>query len=636
MARLNKIVPLWQPNIGQALPPRLLEFDRNHIASEIRPFLVDGYSITFLVRMLFSCLVDADYLTTEKFMSKERTELRNNIPLPSIESLAIRLHVYMEKKRQMLVDEGKAKRSINRIREEIRRDCIERSREAPGLFTLTVPTGGGKTLSSLAFALEHARQHGLERVIYVIPYTSIIEQNAQVFVEALGENAVLEHHSNMDEGAEDTRTKLATENWDSRVIVTTSVQFFESLHSHKPSRCRKLHRLAKSVVILDEAQTLPVELLRPCLRALDELIIRFGSSVVICTATQPAIMKKHFDIGLSGNTHGCREIIDRGRDLHNRLQRTTARPIPGKLSDIALIERLLREESFLAIVNTRRHARDLYERVKIVLPDNLFHLSAQMCPEHRNEIFDVVRDRLKRHLPCRVVSTQLIEAGVDVDFPCVYRAMAGVDSIAQAAGRCNREGTRSAAEGRVFVFDSAEHPAPPGFLRIAAQAGAHIIALPKYASDIMTPEAVTQYFNLLYWTQIDKTDIFTVCSDLIPPSLPHGIDDFLCYQFRTLGENFRFIAETSAPIIVPYGNKGEALCEALRSTYAPDELRRLMRQLQRFTVSVPRPAFDEAVRNHVVEMVHGRYPLLISTKTNYSPEFGVVLTVEGTWSFLGI
>ncbi|TFH41084.1 MAG: CRISPR-associated helicase Cas3', partial [Lysobacterales bacterium] len=393
-----------------------------------------AFSLAFFARMIYSCLVDADFLDTERFMVSETSEQRGRYPQLAEVNEKLTAH--------LAALSARAEGSVNQHRAAVLQQCLAAAELEPGLFSLTVPTGGGKTLSSLAFALRHALKHGMDRVIYVIPYTSIIEQNATVFRSVVGDDAVLEHHSSFDPqqnedddvSPEAMRARLSTENWDAPLVVTTSVQFFESLFACRSSRCRKLHSILNSVVILDEAQMLPVNLLRPCIEVLRELTLYYRTTVVLCTATQPALSTSPtFRNGLDG----VREIIAKPEELYKALKRVSISDI-GKLQDAELVERLRGHEQVLCVVNTRGHARKLYEL--LAGAPGLYHLSASMCPAHRSIKFAEIRSALAAKKPCRVISTQLVEAGVDIDFPVVYRAMAGIDSIAQAAGRCNREG----------------------------------------------------------------------------------------------------------------------------------------------------------------------------------------------------
>ncbi|WP_369798708.1 CRISPR-associated helicase Cas3' [Achromobacter sp. DMS1] len=431
-----------------------------------------NFQWAFLARMLFSCLVDADFLDTERFYLRAQglPDYRGaDTNPPGLVQLQAELNQYLAG----LSGHGE----VNAIRAEILRHVRERAERAPGLFSLTVPTGGGKTLASLAFALDHAIRHGLRRVIFVIPFTSIVEQNAAVFRKALGplgDQAVLEHHSafvqsepprdDPEKYQAQKKLQLAMENWDAPIVVTTAVQFFESLFAARPSQCRKLHRIAGSVVVLDEAQAMPLKLLRPCVAAIDELARNYRASVVLCTATQPALAAPAFEGGLTE----VRELApDPGR-LFRKLERVRVRHL-GMLDDEALAGHMRAREQVLCIVNNRRHARAVYQAMAD-LP-GACHLTTLMCARHRSAVLDEVRARLKKGQPCRLVSTSLIEAGVDVDFPTVLRAEAGLDSIAQAAGRCNREGLRPRDGSEVLVF-LPENPdwAPPPELAQYAQA----------------------------------------------------------------------------------------------------------------------------------------------------------------------
>ena len=635
--RLKKDFPDWEPLARKWLSPSFFSIDAEGIRREAIPFVADqdGYSLAFLVRMLFSCLVDADFLATESFMDGEQSASRARMAGKDFASLQSRLDAHLAKLLRKAAENGVENSPVNLIRNEVRADC-EASAEAPtGLFTLTVPTGGGKTLASMAFALRHARKHHLDRVIYVVPYTSIIEQNAKVFRDVFGDDMVLEHHGHVAWDDDHAQFKLLAENWDAPIVVTTSVQFFESLHGNRPSACRKLHNIARSVVVLDEAQSLPVDLLRPCLRALDELVRHYRTSVVLCTATQPAVLSTQLAKGgLTGGTHGCREIVPPSRNLHERLRRVTARRIPGKITDLELLSLLAPHPRAMLIVNTRRHARELFLAARSGLDDvPAFHLSAQMCPEHRTDVLQKVRKLLGDGKPCLLVSTQLIEAGVDIDFPCVFREIAGADSLAQAAGRCNREG-RLPAPGLFFVFESAESHGLPGFLRMAAAKGNELLSLPQFQNDLLDPAAVTRYFGLLYDAYRDNQDRLSVLTDLIPSSMPARDDDFLVYKFRTLGESFHLIDEPSTSVFVPYGDEGFALCEALRAAFAPGERRRIARNLQRFAVSLRTPDPCNRQGLPIAELVHGTYWVLTNPATNYDPDFGIVL--EDKNAFLSV
>lgn len=401
-----------------------------------------GFATAFYIRMLYSCLIDADYIDTETFMNGDAGR-GNYEPLSA---LCDKLTAYISKW-------NNPTREIDILRQKILNSCIEKASAPRGIFSLTVPTGGGKTVASMAFALNHAAANSMKRIIYVIPYTSIIEQNAKVFRDILGQENVVEHHSSvsyeLSENADELeyRSALATENWDAPVIVTTAVQFFESLYANRSSKCRKLHNIANSVIIFDEAQMIPSNNLRPCVAAIAELVRAYNATAVLCTATQPAIDEMLLEYSKKESVVELCPDVD---GMFEKFRRTSFEK-EGRLTTDELVSRLESQQQVLCIVNTRKFAQEVYE----ALPsEGRFHLSTLMCPVHRKQKLDEIRERLKSGKTCRVVSTSLIEAGVDVDFPRVFREMAGLDSILQAAGRCNREGKRSAESSIVTVFES--------------------------------------------------------------------------------------------------------------------------------------------------------------------------------------
>ena len=398
------------------------------------------FALSVFIRMLYSCLVDADFLDTEAFMKNGQIKRDAG---ESIEILFQKLEKYVAK---WLLN--KEIDTVNGRRTEILRNCLEAGKREKGLFRLTVPTGGGKTVASLAFALRHAVHNNMDRVIYVIPYTSIIEQNAQIFRSILGDENVLENHCNVDYGDSEewNPMKLAAENWDKPVVVTTNVQFFESLFGNKSSKCRKLHNIANSVVIFDEVQMLPTDYLKPCVAMIEELVNSFEASVVLCTATQPAL-QPFFQSGIPAY-----ELCPRLEEQFRFFKRTTFQNL-DKISEEALIEKLSEEYQALCIVNTKKKAQVLYQALK---GQGVFHLSTSMYPKHRKRVLEEVRRCLNAGERCLVLSTSLVEAGVDLDFHSVYRQLAGVDSVIQAAGRCNREGKRSLEDSNVYVFQFEE------------------------------------------------------------------------------------------------------------------------------------------------------------------------------------
>jgi CRISPR-associated endonuclease/helicase Cas3 len=575
--RLTKIELLERLNEVE-LPANLL--NQELPADRPKPPATD-LAASLWIRMLFSCLVDADFLDTEAFFDSALTDRRCGFP--EIEKLIPLFDVYMAAKGASAADTP-----VNRIRGGVLRLCTEKSVLPSGFFSLTVPTGGGKTLSSLAFALHHARAHGKRRIIYVIPYTSIIEQTADQFRQIFND-AVVEHHSNVGQQGEDDenyRLRLAAENWDAPLIVTTTVQFFESLFASRTSRCRKLHNIVNSVVILDEAQLLPPDFLNPILEALKELQKSYGVTVMFCTATQPALGPHHsagFDF--KGNP-GITELIDDPARLHASLKRTSIRTFHGlaPVSWEELAEEVKQNDSALCIVNRRDDARMFWEQ----MPKGTIHLSALMCGAHRAQKIAQIKERLGNGDSTRVISTQLVEAGVDVDFPVVYRAAAGLDSIAQAAGRCNREGLRG--QGDVFVF-TPPSKIPAGHLRQAAEIGMRLLA--NADADPLTSERFEAFFREFFWMRgprLDKENIIELLSN----------DKELRFSFRTAARKFQLIDESAqAPVIVNFDN--DELLHLLEE-HGPE--RWLLRKLQRSVVNLPRYLHSRLLSEGAIREIH--------------------------------
>jgi CRISPR-associated endonuclease/helicase Cas3 len=548
--------------------------------------------VSFWIRMLYSCLVDADFLDTENFMNAGKAAARSQYP--ELSELAKCFFEKLDAKQKAVNNT-----EVNRIRAEIRVACEQAASLPPGLFSLNVPTGGGKTLSGTAFALRHAFNHGLKRIIYVIPYTSIIEQTADVLRDFFGKENVVEHHSNFDPDKETQQSRLATENWDAPIIVTTNVQFFESLYAHRSSRCRKLHNIAQSVVILDEVQLLPPHLLLPCVEAMRQLVTHYSVSLVLSTATQPAVP------GLDN----IREIIPPEMDLYRRLKRTDIvvpknRQVRQTWEEIA--EELKGHEQVLCIVNTRRDCRALHA---LMLPEGSIHLSATMCGEHRSRVIAAIKALLFAGLPVRVISTQLVEAGVDIDFPVVYRAFTGLSSIAQAAGRCNREG--SAQLGRVVVFMPPK-PAPRGELRKAEDVLINLLEDDDF--DVESQESYPIFFKRFYDAQNDLGTEFKGW-------LTKDARDFQ-FQFREAAAAFNMIDDqASATVIVRYGGN-DSLITSLR---VAGPKRGIMRRLQRYTVNIPRRALMELIARGFVEEMHPGIYVQAELSSLYSKVFGLDL-----------
>jgi CRISPR-associated endonuclease/helicase Cas3 len=592
-----------------AAGPSSAILDQGDFAPDLRAIPGGPAGFALWVRLLFSCLVDADFLDTESYMDPGKFSGRGD--WPELPSLSERFAAHMAE-----LDRTAAPTPVNALRRQVRADCLNAAALAPGLFSLTVPTGGGKTLSSMAFALEHARRFGKRRIIYVIPYTSIIEQTADVLRRIFGD-AVIEHHSNAetDPEHENTRSRLACENWDAPIVVTTSVQCFESLFAARTSRCRKLHNMVNSVIVLDEAQLLPPDFLQPILDVLNLLTRHYGVTVVLSTATQPALASRdYFDPSKQiRGLEQVREIIPDPDDIYRRLKRVDIRlpadwNTPTTWEDLAA--GLSKYDSVLAIVNTRRHARDLYR----LMPPGALHLSALLCGAHRSALIGRIKLQLIAGIPTRVISTQLVEAGVDVDFPAVYRALAGLDSIAQAAGRCNREGL--AAAGEVVVFIPPDR-APPGLMRKAEDACR--ATLYGHVGDPLNRALFAAYFERLYYAS--DLDAQRICDAL-------KVDgQTLAVGFSTAAKRFRLIEDAdSAAVIVRYlGRDGtddtvDGLLGTLRKGNAD---RWLMRKLQRYTVNIRRrDAMRLQDQGDIEEILPGLFAQ--TSDMLYHPELGLL------------
>lgn len=565
-----------------------------------------GFSIQFFVRMLFSCLVDADYLDTEQSMDKQRSQWRSETP--QLEMVHHTFWANFNKLRNKATDSSPV---VKEQRESVLSDCLEAAKQNTGLFSLTVPTGGGKTLASFAFALEHAIKTGKDHIIYVIPFTSIIEQNATVLRDMIGKESVLEHHCNFIADDADWKTRLATENWDAPIIVTTNVQFFNSFYANKTSKCRKLHNIANSVVIFDEVQAIPVEKLKPCLEVIKELSLNYKVTSILCTATQPAIEQSDsFKTGLAG----VREIVSDVPSLFTALKRTKETSL-GELDIEDLAVRLGDHEQVLCIVNTRQQALDVFEALSN--DEGSIHLSALMHPVHRSRKLAEIRQRLFDKLPCRVVSTQVIEAGVDVDFPCVYRAISGIDSIAQAAGRCNRNG-RCKTPCPVYVFQFPESEECP-FFKQAAQSAEKLFA--AFSGQLTSPDCVHAYFDDYFWKNEQRMDAEGTL-DRCAKAQGGNI------QFKELAQ-FKMINSATVPIIIALDKEALSLVEAL--VYV-EHAGGILRKLQQYVVQIYPYQFDP-IRHWLEEPIPDIWVLRLENL--YSETIGLQCSPPQGTAFFG-
>ena len=576
--RLAQAAPALDPEWRNHFPVDFKAMT-TELLGRCRPGPKLGFDASVAVRMMFSCLVDADFRDTQAFYDQlEGRERDRNWPC-----LTDILPVLRQRFDAFMAGLGGKASALNRTRRKILTHVRAKATLPPGLFTLSVPTGGGKTLASLGFALDHAAAHGHRRIIYAIPYTSIIDQTALVFRKVLGkiedENIVLEHHSAIDSetrGAEARdKLRLAMEDWAAPVVVTTNVQLFESLFAARPSRCRKLHNIAGSVIVLDEAQCLPRSLLIPTLAMIDTLAAHYGCTVILCTATQPAFDSRELKQG--GLPLGNRELAPDPVRLAQELRRVVIRT-GAVMNDAALVAALADAPQGVVIVNSRKHALDLFRAAQSSGLDGLIHLTTRQYPAHRRRIIEDIRARLKAGTPCRLIATSLIEAGVDLDFPVGWRAEAGLDSVIQAAGRVNREGKRLLAESVLTVFEAPDYAPPP---EVAQLAKAMRSTAARF-DDLLSPETIRDWFNEVYWTVgVDRMGEKMAKSPIFNQS-------FTDFPFRTMAETYRMIDSPMVPVIVSGDNTAAKIIAQLSVEAVPSAA--LARALQPYTVQIPQKA----------------------------------------------
>lgn len=609
----GKLDEIWrsevQPDLSGLFPTLSLDKEKT------------AFQIAFLGRMIFSCLVDADYKDTEAFYNaalgrqsdRDWTDLSQLLPafIAAIERAIAGLN---------------SVGPVNRLRADILQSVRQKASEAQGLFTLTVPTGGGKTYSSLAFALDHAREHGLRRIIYVAPFTTIIDQTAAIYRDLFGAENVLEHHSAIEEEfspgrARESRDKLklAMEDWAAPIVLTTNVQFFESLFASRPSRCRKLHNIAGSVIILDEAQTLPRHLLAPSMAAIGELARNYGCSIILCTATQPALEERRFQ-KVRGRQTGLalegRELAPNPFALAKALKRVEIR-LAGDMPDAELVAELGPHSQGLVIVNSRKHALDLYNAAVMTGLKGVVHLTTRQYGAHRMRILEDVRKRLKDGTSCRLIATSLVEAGVDLDFPRVWRASAGLDQIAQAAGRCNREGRRPVQESIVTVFTAPDHPPPSEILGLSGDMSRMYA---DHKDDLLSPAAIEAYFGEVYWRLGDRLDRDDILGRF---RMDRTGSDF---AYRTAAEQFRMIESGMVPVIVAR----EKRAREITSWIDIDSIAsgRIARELQKFIVQVPPRARDLLVGHGHVQFrnceLRGEQFAVLAAEELYADDTGLI------------
>lgn len=603
---MNRLAPLI----------RQFEAELEKIPDKLNEPEFDDLAHEFYVRMLFSCLIDADFLNTERFRTGQ---CRSSVKLDA---------ALLLKRLQTHCNSLPSSGELNRLRNKVFKDCLRQATATPGFFSLTVPTGGGKTFSSMAFALEHARQHQMQRIIVVIPYLSIIEQNASTYRTVLdpqNEGIVVEDHSSVvttssNEEQSRTSAELATENWDAPLIVTTAVQFIESLFASRPSKCRKLHNIANSVVLLDEVQTLPSHLLDPLLHILRDLKEHYQTSFIFSTATQPAFVRSA-SLRNGFTMDEMTEIVCQPNELFHKLERIRYEMRPEKIDWQELAQELEDEPQVLGIVNTRHQAAKWWSELRNKGMEGVFHLSSAMCAEHRTQVLETVKRRLENDETCRLISTQVVEAGVDIDFPLVYRALGPLDSIVQAAGRCNREG-HLADKGRVIVFQPMDAKLPGGVYRVATGIAARLLQQSTMDDLWRGPELFKDYFKELF--QYVPTDECSIQ------------EDRQWLRFRDVAHKAKVIPDDTQAIIVPT-REALGLVAAIRGRFeekAQDFIYRDWRQLQRFTVNLRRYDFQKLDTMGFLDPLLPGMALQILDRAAYHEYLGVTIEERPIEDFL--
>lgn len=598
-------------------------------------FTNNTFSLEFATRMVFSCLVDADFLDTEKhYRNGDKRKVVEFNPSELLQKIIATRETKVRNARANNADE-----KLIEIRNRIFDNCLQTASDPQGFFSLTVPTGGGKTLSAMAFALKHAEKHNLRRVIVVIPYLSIIEQNAKEYRESLGKNIVVENHSavkikgeeaeetNKSEKRERNSLEYATENWDAPVIITTSVQFIESLFAHKTSKNRKLHNIANSVIIFDEVQTLPAKLLEPLFSVWRELKENYGVTFVFSTATQPAFQRNNFNFTTGFAENELAEITENTDEVFRELNRVNYefKEFTTPLTWAEIAAEMLLERQILCVLNTRKHAFELFGKLAESEPDGLYHLSSAMCAEHRLEIIETIKERLKNSLPCRVVSTQLVEAGVDLDFPVLFRAIAPLDSIVQAAGRCNREG--KSAKGRVKVFTPTENVLPPGIYKAATIITSSLLHDLDEESLATNHEIFSDYFRRVYQTADTGKEIQNAREKL---------------NYREVSSLAKVIDKEGIGVIVQFEGKENSSFEIIKKIRGKNSKSEIvffgrddMRSLQRFMVNLY-PKDFEYLKSHgqLQPLLEGKdLDLFVVNEGSYSTQLGILTDKRPTNEF---
>lgn len=647
---------------GENLIRSLLNAVKPILSDQTTNRKVKEFYLGCLTRFLFSCLIDADRINSSDFEREAQKEVRRLTEKPDWRPAIDKLETHLA---------GFENRyPIDEIRRKISDDCLKRASDSQGIYTLTVPTGGGKTLASLRYALHHAKKHHLDRIIYIIPYTSIIDQNAQAVREILGEDWVLEHHSNLEPEKQSWQDKLLSENWSKPIVFTTMVQFLDAWFGGGTRGARHIHPMTNAVLIFDEIQTLPVKCVHLFCNVLNWLTIFGKSTAVLCTATQPLLGEsglQNFPEG-KGESIAARgllrlpenaEIMGKHQDLDklfadlSRVEIRFNEKAGGwnvEKAGAFLLEQFQTTPSCLFIVNTKKWAQELYQYCKgqNVPPEALFHLSTNQCAAHRKAIFDTIKARLKNGKPVICISTQLIEAGVDISMACVIRALGGLDSIAQAAGRCNRHGEKD-GKGQVWVLNLQEQD----FTQILPdiQAGkihAERVFRDFAGQDILQPEAMKCYFEYYFYQRSDEMS-YSIKNSATGSLLdwlsdnalnPYGEKNnkrskplpLLMQSFKSAGRAFQAIDVPTHAVIVPYG-EGAELIAKLCGEWDPKEMHRILQKAQRYSVNVFPNVWDKLQKENALHETIEGSGIYYLQERHYNDEFGLSLDETSGMTF---
>ena len=647
---------------GENLISSLLNAVKPILSDQATNNKIKEFYLGCLTRFLFSCLIDADRINSSDFERVAQKEIRRLTEKPNWQSAIDKLETHLAS--------FENRYPIDEIRRRISDDCLKRAADSQGIYTLTVPTGGGKTLASLRYALHHAQKHNLDRIIYIIPYTSIIDQNAQAVREILGEDWVLEHHSNLEPEKQSWQDKLLSENWDKPIVFTTMVQFLDAWFGGGTRGARHIHPMTNAVLIFDEIQTLPVKCVHLFCNVLNWLTAFGKSTAVLCTATQPLLGKsglqnfpedKRGDITARGllrlsedaEIMGKHQDLDKLFDELSRVEIRFNEKAGGWNVDEAgafLLEQFATTQSCLFIVNTKKWAQELYQYCKgqNVPPEALFHLSTNQCAAHRKAIFDTIKARLKNGKPVICISTQLIEAGVDISMACVIRALGGLDSIAQAAGRCNRHGEKD-GKGQVWVLNLKEQD----FTRIlpdiqAGKTHAERVSRDFAGQDILQPAAMQRYFEYYFYQRSDEM-AYSVKNSATGSLLdwlsdnalnPYGEKNnkrskplpLLMQSFKSAGRAFQAIDAPTRAVIVPYG-EGAKLIAELCGEWDPKEMHRTLQKAQRYSVNVFPNVWDKLQKENALHETIEGSGIYYLNERYYNDEFGLSLDETSDMTF---